>query len=150
MRITGFLMVALLAFAAPASAEAVKHGDLLIGDARVRMVHGKAPSTAAYATITNTGDSDDRLVAVATDIAGRSEIHTMTVDGGVMRMRELPDGIPIPAGETVALEPGGLHLMLMRLKSRPGAGGQVVLRLEFERAGAVEVKAPVKRIHHGH
>ena len=51
---------------------------------------------------------------------------------------------------TVVLEPGGLHLMLMRLKSRPGKGDEVALTLEFERAGAVEVRAPVVATHHGH
>ena len=106
--------------------------------------------TAAYATITNTGGADDRLVAVRADIAGRSEIHAMEVENGVMRMRALPEGLPVPAGETVVLEPGGLHLMLMRLESRPGQGDDVILTLEFERAGVVELRAPVVEMRHGH
>ena len=140
---------ALLALPGAPAAEAIRHGDLLIGDARVGAPHGGAPVAAAFATITNTGGADDRLVSVRADIAGRAEIHTMQVDDGVMRMRPLPDGLPVPAGITVVLEPGGLHLMLMRLASRPGPGDEVVLGLEFENAGMVEIAARVVGVHRG-
>lgn len=150
MRFLWMVAAALLALAGAAAAETLRHGDILIEDARVGATHGGAPVTAAFAKITNTGATDDRLVSVRADIAGRAEIHTMEVDDGVMRMRPLPDGLPVPAGITVVLEPGGLHLMLMRLSSRPGPGDEVVLGLEFERAGMVELTAPVVRIHRGH
>ena len=148
MRAPLLSMAALLALAVPALAETARHGDLLIEDARVRAVHGPAPATAAFATIVNTGEAGDRLVSVAAGIAGRAEIHTMDVRDGVMRMRPLPGGLAIPAGGTVTLEPGGLHLMLMRLNARPAIGDEVVLRLEFERAGTVEILAPVVRMRH--
>ena len=150
MRARALLGIALLALAGSAFAETTRHGDLLIEDARVGAVRFFGSVTAAYATITNTGGADDRLVSVGADIAGKSEIHAMEVKDDVMRMRPLPDGLPVPAGETVALEPGGLHLMLTRLKSRPGEGDEVVLTLEFERAGAVEVRASVVETRHGH
>ena len=150
MRALIFPAIVLLALTGSALAETVKHGDLLIGDARVGAVRVFGSVTAAYATITNTGNADDRLVSVRADIAGRSEIHTMEVEDDVMRMRALPEGLRVPAGETVALEPGGLHLMLTRLKSRPGKGDNVILTLEFERAGVVELRVPVVEMRHGH
>lgn len=79
--------------------------------------------SAGYARIENGTGQDVRLTGADTPAAGRVEIHTVTDDGGVMRMRPLPEGIEIPAGETVELMPGGYHLMLLDLR-RPLRGGE--------------------------
>ena len=62
--------------------------------------------------ITNTGTTPDRLVGGATEVAKRFEIHEMSMDGGVMKMRELANGLEIPPGATVELKPGSYHLMM--------------------------------------
>ena len=128
----------------------IHHGDLILSDIRIKAVMPGAKVTAGYLEIANKGGKDDRLVSVAINGADKSEIHTMSMDGGVMRMRPLKDGIIIPAGEAVSLAPGGLHLMFMKLTDFPKKGDMAGLRLVFENAGAIDVKAPVKMIKPGH
>ena len=89
--------------------------DLEITNAWVREPIPGRMMSAAYLTITNPSDSDRVLTSVTADWAGLIEIHTHLHEDGVMRMRQLPS-LVIPAGETVTFEPGGLHLMLFRLK----------------------------------
>lgn len=98
---------------------------------------------AAYLTITNNGDEDETLLAAKTDVAGAVEIHETKMDGDVMRMAPLKDGLVIPAGETVALEPGGTHLMLIGLTKSLIAGGTFELTLTFAQAGDVTVTVPI-------
>jgi copper(I)-binding protein len=88
------------------------------------------------------GSEDDRLVSASTDVAKKTEIHTMTMDGGVMRMRPLTDGVVIPAGAKVALKPGGEHIMIMGLKNGIESGSDVTITLVFEKAGAIDVTFP--------
>ena len=98
-----------------------------------------APVAGGFVHITNTGNTDDRLIAAAAPIAGEMQIHEMAMRGGVMKMRELPDGLLIPAGETVVLKPGGYHLMFMQLNAPLVAGEMVTVTLTFEHAGTVEL-----------
>ncbi len=83
----------------------------------------------------------DKLVSASSDVAGRVELHSMTMDGNVMRMRQI-DSIDIPAGKTVELQPGGLHVMFMDLKAPLATGSSFPLTLRFEKAG--ELKLAVK------
>ncbi|TAD71318.1 MAG: copper chaperone PCu(A)C [Sphingomonadales bacterium] len=92
----------------------------------------------AFMTIANTGTAADRLTGGSTPVAGRVEIHTMSMDGGVMRMRQLADGLEIPAGGEVTLKPGSYHVMLMDLKQPLKAGDKVPLTLTFKGAGTFE------------
>jgi hypothetical protein len=94
-------------------------------------------------TITNTGQTDDTLVAATTDVSEAVELHTMSMTDGVMRMRQLEGGVPLPAGETVKLEPGGLHVMLIGLNDRLEKGETFAMTLTFENAGQLEVEATV-------
>jgi hypothetical protein len=91
----------------------------------------------------NTGDSDDRLVAASSPVAERVELHTMTMDGDVMRMRELEDGIALPAGEMVELAPGGLHVMFIGLSGPFVAGEEVQVTLTFEGGLSQDLTLPV-------
>ena len=95
-------------------------------------------------TIANTGTAADRLTGGSTPVAGRVEIHTMSMDGGVMRMRQLKDGLEIPAGGEATLKPGSFHVMLMDLKQPLKAGDTVPLTLTFTGAGTVETELVVK------
>ena len=102
------------------------------------------PSSAAYLKITNNGVSDDRLIAAKATIAQRVEIHTMEMDGEVMRMRAVDGGVVIAAGDSVTLAPGGLHIMLMGLTTDLPAGSQHEITLVFEKAGQVTLTATAK------
>jgi uncharacterized protein YcnI len=85
-------------------------GPLEIAGTFIRATLPGQPVAGGYLVVTNFGAMDDRLVAARAEVSGRTEIHEMAMDGDVMRMRELADGLPIPAGETVTLEPGGYHV----------------------------------------
>ena len=99
-----------------------------------------------YMTITNKGNAADRLVSASSPVAGKVEIHEMTMQGGVMKMREIPGGLPIDAGKTASLAPGGYHLMLMELKAPLKKGDKVPITLIFEKAGKVDVTLDVQAI----
>ncbi|CAL77912.1 conserved hypothetical protein; putative signal peptide [Bradyrhizobium sp. ORS 278] len=136
----------LLAGSAAAFAADIKAGDLVISQPWSRATPGSAKTGAGYLTIQNTGSAPDRLVAVAGDIAGRIEVHEMAVNNGVMTMRPLEKGLEIEPGKTVALAPGGYHLMLMELKSPLKQGDKLPLTLEFEKAGKVAVTLDVQAV----
>lgn len=105
-----------------------------------------APGQAAgggYAQIRNAGTSADRLVAVQADVSRTVELHTMSMDGDVMRMRQV-EGIDLPAGQTVELKPGGLHMMFMGLKGPLKVGDSFPATLKFEKAGDVKVTLKVE------
>ena len=128
-------------FAAPLRAEDVKAGDLLITQAWSRATPSGAKVAGGYLTVENKGAAADRLVGGSGDVAGRVEIHEMAMDGGVMKMRPLDNGLVIDPGKTVKLAPGGYHLMLMDLKSQLKQGDKVPVTLQFEKAGKVHAVA---------
>jgi len=87
--------------------------------------------TAAYLRIVNAGKTDRQLVSIGADFAKKIEIHTVAMQDGVMKMRPLPAGLVVPAGEQVELAPGGLHIMLMGLNQPLEPGSEVRIRLRF-------------------
>ena len=111
-----------------------------------RATPGGSKVGAGYMTITNNGNAADRLVSASSPAAGKVEIHEMTMQGGVMKMREIPGGLPIEAGKTTSLAPGGYHLMLMELKAPLKKGDKVPVTLTFEKAGKVDVTLDVQAI----
>lgn len=100
-----------------------------------------APVGGGYVTIANRGAADARLVGVVAPVGERAEIHEMADVEGVMTMRALRDGIAIPAGESVSLAPGGLHIMILGLTEPLKKGETLTLELEVERAGILELLA---------
>lgn len=100
----------------------------------------------AFMTIANAGVTADRLTGGWSPVAGEVQVHTVDMAGGVMRMRELADGLEIPAGGSVTLGPGGYHIMLVGLERSLRRGDGVPLTLTFEHAGAVEVELAVEPI----
>lgn len=118
-------------------------GGILIEDGYARAAGANAMSGAAFMAITNETDTDDRLIDARGDAAKRIELHTHVLTDGVARMMRVEDGIPLPAGETVMLERGGLHVMFMGLNSPFEEGADVEVTLVFENAGEIAVAIPV-------
>ena len=97
--------------------------------------------TGCYLTLTTA--TADRLVSASTPQANMVQVHESRIESGMMMMRELREGLPLPAGATTALEPGGNHLMLLGVREPLVAGDTVVLTLTFESSAPVEVTATV-------
>lgn len=135
-------LVATLLIAA-GSLHAQESRPIAVGKAVARATVGKQPNGAAFLQIENRGKSDDALLSASSPAASRVEIHTMSMEGDVMKMRAL-DALDLKAGQTVAMKPGsGVHLMLMGLKKPLVAGDKVPMTLNFRNAGKVEVTAEV-------
>jgi copper(I)-binding protein len=120
-------------------ASAVSAGQLLIEQAWTRATPGGAKVGAGYMSIINHGDAADRLIAGKSDIAERVEIHTMTMEDGVMRMRQLEDGLVLAPKSIAELKPGGYHVMFIGLKQPITKGEEIKVQLTFEKAGAVDL-----------
>lgn len=133
---------ALLTVAAAASAQDAKLGAITVSAAQARPTVAGQAAGGAFLRLENAGPAD-RLVAASAPAVGRVELHTMRMEGDVMRMRQI-DAIDLPAGGTVELKPGGMHLMLMGLKAPLKSGDTVPVTLRFEKAGEVTVAVPVK------
>ena len=117
---------------------------IMVVDPYIRTARPGAPTGAAFMGLMNHSTEDDRLVAAASDIAERVELHTHKQDAnGVMRMVELEDGIAIAAGATHRLQRGGDHVMFMGLNRDLKQGETINLTLRFEKAGEVTVEIPV-------
>src|SRR5262245_28121050 len=112
-----FLFAIIMAFAGPALAHDYNVGSLNIGHPWARATPKGAAVAGGYLKITNKGKEADRLIGGSAEFAGRFEIHEMSDEGGVMKMRHLPKGIEIKPGETVELKPGSIHVMFMDLKT---------------------------------
>jgi hypothetical protein len=132
--------------AAPARAEEVKAGDLVITQAWSRATPGGAKIGSGYLTIENKGSAPDRLLGGSADIADKVQVHEMAMNNGVMTMRPLEKGLTIDPGKTVKLAPGGYHLMLFDLKSPLKQGDKLPVTLEFEKAGKVKLTLDVQGV----
>jgi periplasmic copper chaperone A len=133
-------------FLAPALAQEVKAGDLVITQAWSRATPGGAKVAGGYLTIQNKGSAADRLIGGAADVADKVQVHEMATTNGVMTMRPLDKGLSIEPGKTVKLAPGGYHLMLLDLKSPLKQGDKVPVTLEFEKAGKVKLSLDVQGV----
>jgi copper(I)-binding protein len=96
--------------------------------------------------IKNLGTEPDRLVGGSTPVAGRFEIHEMSMDKGVMKMRPLPSGLEVKPGETIELKPSSSHIMMMDLKEPIQRGKPFKASLMFEKAGQVDVDFAVEAV----
>lgn len=105
---------------------------------------------AAYMQVANTGRNQVVLVSATSPVAAKVEFHSMTMDGNIMRMREITDGIPIPPGGTVNFVPGGMHIMLVGLSRRLAPGTSIPLTLAFKGAPEVTLQVPVQAGGGGH
>lgn len=156
--------LSVLPAAPPAAAHDYTVGGIHIVHPWTRATPKGAKVAGGYMTLTNKGTEADRLVGGSSAVAGRFEIHEMRTVDGVMRMRPLSKGLEIKPGETVKLEPGSYHIMMMDLKVPVQQGKRVSGTLEFERAGSIEIEYVAEAIggkpahgqdhhgqdHHGH
>ena len=122
-----------------ASAQA---GSMAVEQPSARATGAGQKVGGAYLTLVNRGAAD-RLLSASSPAAESVELHTMAMEGDVMRMRQLPS-VDVPAGARVEFKPGARHLMLIGLKAPLKAGSSVQVTLEFEKAGKVTVQVPVK------
>lgn len=143
MKITPLAITLAAALAPSAASQDFRQGALHVSGAWSRATAPRAEIGAGYLTILNQGKTSDRLISATSPRAAQVEIHTMTMAGGVMRMRPIRDGLPIPARGTAQLSPGGNHLMLVGLKTALKPGERVPVTLHFQKAGAVPVKLSV-------
>lgn len=145
------LLAALLLLAGiPAMAEQGHH-DIQIGQSWALATPPAVQVGAGYATITNAGAQPDRLLGADTQVAGKVEIHLMRHENGLMTMRPLSDGVEIPAGGTLELQPGGVHLMFLDLIRPLKPGETFPVTLDFQHSGPVEAEFTVRPAvgHHG-
>jgi periplasmic copper chaperone A len=128
-------------FLALVAASTAAAGPLTITDAWIRATPPGVRAGAAYLTLANAGAAD-RLLGGTTPAARTVEVHTHVEEGGLHRMVRLAE-LSLPAGETVRLTPGGLHLMLVDVAEPLAAGASVILSLRFAAAGTLEIEVPV-------
>lgn len=125
-------------------AEDFTAGNLKVSTPWVRATPNGAAVGGGYMTITNTGSTPDRLVGGSSDASARFEIHTMSIDNGVMKMRPMENGVEIKPGQTVEFSPGGYHVMFVGLKKPFEQGQHVTALLKFEKAGNVAVNFTIE------
>lgn len=142
------LAIALAAclFATGALSQQYKVGSIEVDHPWSRATPKGAKIGAGYVSIKNAGSTADRLVGGSFAAAGKVEVHQMTMDQGVMKMRPVAGGVEIKPSETVQLKPDGLHLMFVGLKQPLKKGEQVSGTLEFEKSGTVEVQYTVEGV----
>jgi copper(I)-binding protein len=146
MKLSLFVSAMLLAVVASASAHDYKVGSLKIDHPWARATPKGATVAGGYLKITNNGTTADRLIGGATDAAKKFEIHEMSMDGGVMKMREVGNGLEIPPGATVELKPGSFHVMMTGVTKPFVQGERVKASLTFEKAGKVDVEFAVQAV----
>lgn len=138
--------VAMILAAIPGLADEFKLGAITVENPRSRATPGGAKVASGYLTIKNGGATDDRFVSATAQMAGRAEIHQMSMADGVMQMRHVAEGLNVPAGGSVTLEPNGYHLMLMDLKRPLKEGETFAGTLTFEKAGTLDVTFVVEGV----
>jgi periplasmic copper chaperone A len=156
--VASIAVVAIAAFAPLARSHGYTIGELSIGHPWTRATAPSAKVGGGYFTVENKGGQPDRLLSATFVGSAVVEVHEMAMDGGVMRMRELPKGIVIAPGQKIEFKPGGYHLMFIDLKAGLKEGENVKGVLVFERAGRIEVDFKVEAIgargggreHHDH
>lgn len=141
------LTAALLGFSATAVvAHDYKLGPIEITHPYARATPPNAPVSGGYMTIRNTGGEADRLIGGKAGFAKKVEIHEMSMENDVMKMRELPGGLEIPAGGEVELKPGGFHVMFIGLDGQLKDGETRAVTLTFEKAGSIDINFNVQTI----
>jgi copper(I)-binding protein len=133
-----------MVLAVAASAHEIVAGSIRIGHPWAPMTVSGQVNGGAYMKLQNNGATPDRLIGASTAAADHVELHSMKLDGDVMRMREV-DAIDVPPGGLVELKPGGLHLMLVGLKAPLKQDEKVPMTLRFEKAGEVKVDLKIDR-----
>jgi copper(I)-binding protein len=130
----------------PARAADYDVGSIHISTPWARATPKGASAGAGYMTLTNKGTASDWVSCVSDDASAQCQIHSMTMDNGVMKMRPVEGGLEIKPGETVTLAPGGFHIMFVDLQHALEQGQSVKATLKFDHAGTIEVDYPIAAI----
>ncbi len=138
--------VLLIAIAAPAFAQGTATAPIAVQQPWARATPTGAKTGAVYMILDNKSANADRLTGASSDVADKAQIHEMSVVNGVMQMRQLADGLPVPAGGSVVLKPGSYHVMLIGLKKPLAVGETFPLTLTFAKAGNISVTVAVQAI----
>jgi len=142
---TGLIVLTLTAgYPSPGQAQDKSTGSIAISTPRSRETPPAARVGVGYLTITNNGTETDRLIGVSTPVADRVELHRTTVEGAITRMLPIPLPLEIAPGQSIVLEPGGMHLMLVPLNVPIRPEVSVPVELQFERAGSRAVQMTVE------
>ncbi len=138
------MVIALAAALLPAAGFAQQAATVTAQDAWARATTPGVTTGGVYLSLTS--PAGDRLVGVSSPAAAKADVHQMQMDGTIMRMRAVPGGLDLPAGQTVTLTPSGYHIMLQGLKAPLRQGSVVPVHLEFQKAPPVDIQAPVQSI----
>ena len=138
------LLAAVTAVTPAAFAQTGKTSTIAVEQAWPRATPAGARTGAVYMTLANKANTSDRLTGAPSDMAAKVQIHEMSVVNGVMQMRQLTNGLAIPAGGSVMLEPDSYHVMLIGLKKPLTTGETVPLTLTFAKAGTISITVPVR------
>ncbi|MGV3741282.1 MAG: copper chaperone PCu(A)C [Burkholderiaceae bacterium] len=139
-----FGCIATLTISASAFAHDYKVGDIRVDHPYARPTVAAQTAGGVYLSIENRGKTSDQLIAASSPVSKSAELHTMSMEGNVMKMREVPH-IEIKPSEKIAMRPGhGYHIMLIGLKQPLKAGDSLPLTLRFKNAGTVETKISVE------
>ena len=143
MSAKSFFAIAALFATTIVHAHSFKVGDIEIEHPHARVTVGKQANGAAYMEIENKGKTDDALLSASSPVADSVEVHTMRMEGDVMKMRAV-DSLEIKVGDEVKMKPGeGYHIMLMGLKNPLKAGEKFPMTLTFRQAGTVKITVHV-------
>ena len=142
MRVVCALFLAFVAVTTSTASE-YKAGSIVVSNPWSRATPKGAQTAIGYMTITNKGQTSDRLIGGSIDVASTFQLHTMSMENGVAKMREL-NNIEIKPGETIRFEPGGSHLMFVNLKHPLDKDEQMSGTLNFEHAGKVKIEYSVE------
>ena len=145
------LILSFIGFSAAAAwAHEYKAGDLEIEHPWARATLKGSDVADGFMKITNHGSTPDRLIAVSVEFAKAGQIHTMKMEGDVMKMVELTDGLEIPAGATVELKPKSMHVMFIGVHEDLVPDEVVDGELTFEKAGKVKIEFMIEPAGTGH
>lgn len=145
--------------ASATAAQTYRHGGLSLQHPWARETAQGQAAGGGFVTIVNGTRREDRLIGATSPVAGEVQLHTMSMDGGIMRMRQVQGGFAVPAMGTLELRPGANHIMFIGLKRRLRQGERFPVTLRFQRAGRVTVQfavqavgstAPMESSHAGH
>jgi copper(I)-binding protein len=128
----------------PTPAPAPMTASIMVQNAWARATPGNIKTGGAYMTLVDQGSGPDRLVSVSTPVAGKAELHVMSEENGIMKMRPV-DGITVEPGKPTELKPGGFHVMLIDLKQPLKQGDSFPMSLTFEKAGTIQVTVKIEK-----
>jgi copper(I)-binding protein len=140
--VAGFLVVGATTIG---FAQTMTSAPITVERAWARATPGTITTGGAYMIVIDHGTAPDRLIGVATPIAGKAEVHETTNENGVMKMR-MVDGVTVEPGKSLELKPGGYHVMMTDLKQPLKEGDSFPLTLTFEKAGSIAVTVKVGKV----